>query len=178
LQFNPDGSISGTPSEVNFTTFTVTVTDSGSLTQSTQLSNQLQSWAPASTQCPGGTFPLFNNWNTGGVTGGGKNPSFGVPPRPNGYTVVFMSDYHLDPTGQTSPAVGLTSAVTTFGPYPVNVVPATPGFANWQTQSIPAGVVLTTTTGPFQVNDNDIATWSNNSGSGFLGFSAVCVTPN
>jgi hypothetical protein len=168
LDLTDAGRIVGTPSEVNFKTVLVRATDSGSPQQVARKTFSIQTWAKPSDYCLVGQFPLYNNWNTGGVSGGGTTPTIVAQGRANGYTLVSMATYHLNPSAP-NPTLGLSG----FDPWQVTVEPATPGYANWKA-NVPGGVVLN---GSYTVNDSDPNTWAQNDANR-LGFTVLCVTPN
>jgi len=179
LSFNSaTGAFSGTPSEVNFTLFTVTVTDTAN--GSVSKTYNVQSWAPQSAYCVAGTFPIFNNWNTGNVSNNAASPTVLVPNRPNGYAVTGMANYHTN-NSQVTPTITLGN-ISPFA-VTINTNGVTPGFANWEA-TVPGGTNLLF--GQYPVLDSDQAvpaqaypgTWMQNAQSGGKGFTVVCVKPN
>jgi hypothetical protein len=121
-------------------------------------------------QCVGSEIELFNNWNTGGVSGGGTEPSFSTGG--NTYCLISIGTYHWNGgSGATPGTIGLQSEAGTLGPWA-----ATGSNSNRDWQVTPGSasqpVIIN---GTYACDDSSPATWSQNSASSGQGFCNVFV---
>jgi PKD repeat protein len=127
--------------------------------------------AQRATPCPGTAVKVFDNTNGGGVTGGGKPPTFDTKGR--SYCLTQVVTYHWNGgRGKTPGSVGLTGATmaataTARGSAGQGGAPN----VNWTGTFVdPKPVYID---GSYECTDSDPATWSRNPQSGGKGFCAV-----
>ncbi|HEV2251510.1 MAG TPA: carboxypeptidase regulatory-like domain-containing protein [Candidatus Limnocylindria bacterium] len=118
---------------------------------------------------------LFDNWNTGGVTGGGTPPSFTTIDN-SAFCVTEIDTYHL------ATGAGLTGGTVTLrgptdvGPLSATVVTTgvTAGYANWVIFPRWGSAFVQ---GAYSCVDSDPATWAQDAQSGGKGFCRVLGVP-
>ena len=129
-------------------------------------------------KCSGAAVKLFDNWNVGGVLGGGTAASFST--KGKSYCVVSIDTYHWNKGHGKAPGTiglhtiaGLGGSGNTFGPWLAKGSAGVGGVANadW-TAAVPAGQ-LAVINGSYSCKDSDPASWAQNSTSGGRGFCKV-----
>jgi len=124
--------------------------------------------------CSGGaTTVVFDNWNTGGVTGGGTPPTFSTGGQP--YCLLEIATYHYNNGAGAPPGtLELTSSSGAIGPFTAVGQSATggPGNIAW-IATPPSSSMPVIIDGTYTCRDSDPATWSQDSGSGGNGFCRV-----
>jgi probable HAF family extracellular repeat protein len=127
-----------------------------------------------STACPlsipSGGY-IFDNWNVCGVKNGPtKDTTFTIDAP---YVVTFIATYHWNYGKGALPTKGISLKDTSgkvYGPWPVTTSAGSGGAANVNWECHPG---ITLPAGTYTVVDPDPATWSQNDGSGNIGFARV-----
>jgi len=127
-----------------------------------------------STACPlsipSGGY-IFDNWNVCGVKNGPtKDTTFTIDAP---YLITFVATYHWNFGKGALPAKGIIlkdSSGKVYGPWPVITSAGSGGAANVNWECHPG---ITLPAGTYTVIDPDPATWSQNDGSGNIGFARV-----
>ena len=133
--------------------------------------------APTTTTASGGSgksVELFNNANTGGVTGGGSAPTFNlaVP-----FQITEITTYHYVPGGLSGAGTIalLSSDGTTYGPFQATGSAGQAGVANANWTVRPQNLVIPA--GSYTIVDSDPSTFSQDAGSGGVGIAWVSGIP-
>src|SRR6266850_306319 len=127
-----------------------------------------------STACPlsipSGGY-IFDNWNVCGVKNGPTKETTFTIDAP--YLITFIATYHWNYGKGALPTKGISlkdSSGKVYGPWPVITSAGSGGAANVNWECHPG---ITLPAGTYTVIDPDPATWSQNDGSGNVGFARV-----
>ncbi|MFI5034797.1 MAG: PKD domain-containing protein [Acidimicrobiales bacterium] len=137
---------------------------------------RLASTTAGSWQCQGNTLKLFDNWNGGGVLGGGRSPSFTT--RGVAYCVVQLVTYHWNNSHGSKPGmIGLSGINgSSVGSWRATGSAGQGGApnVNW-TANVPTTPSPVVINGVYGCTDTNTPTWSEDAQSHGTGFCQVYV---
>ena len=123
---------------------------------------------------PSGGY-VFDNWNVCGVKNAPtKDTTFTIDAP---YLITFIATYHWNFGKGALPTKGISlkdSSGKVYGPWPVFTSAGSGGAANVNWECHPG---ITLPAGTYTVIDPDPATWSQNDGSGNIGFARIAGSP-
>jgi len=118
------------------------------------------------------TEDIFNNWNIGAVENGSPNPTTFTITRAR--HIVYIDTYHYFNNGVLPGTISLRHQDgTVYGPWQTIGLTGQGGVANAIWVYYPS---IDIKAGSYTVLDSNPATWSNNSGSNYCGFSHIRAT--
>lgn len=133
----------------------------------------LKSAPPPAYKCGGTQVKLFDDTNAGGVSNGGKPPTFST--KGKAYCLASIVTYHWNNgLGKAPGTIGLTGG-SKVGPLKAKSSAGQGGApdVNWAVTATKQIVIK----GTYSCADSDPATWSQNQQSGGKGFCVVFATP-